>query len=107
LIIEPIKTGDFDLKIQWKYYDDFKANPDLYIDLAEQFQFNSVDGGKSMIKQRELQLTGTIKGMAMNYYIKDESRAKKVRQKIEDISQSVKLSASSFNASMKSSKNLL
>jgi hypothetical protein len=49
-----------------------------------------------------------VKGMAMNYYIKDEARAKKVRQKIEDFSQSVKLSASSFNSSMKSSKgNLL
>ena len=50
---------------------------------------------------------GTIQGKAMNYYIKDESRVKKIRQKIEDLPQSVKLSASSFTASMKSSKNLL
>lgn len=45
--------------------------------------------------------------MAMNYYLKDETRAKRIRHKIEDFPQSVKLSASSLNASMKSSKNLL
>lgn len=60
-----------------------------------------------MYKQESLQLLGMIKGMAMNYYIKDESRVKKIRQKIEDLPQSIKLSASSFTASMKSSKNLL
>lgn len=70
-------------------------------------QFNEAEGGKYLFKERELQLTGTIKGMAMNYYLKDETRAKRIRQKIEDLPQSVKLSASSLNASMKSSKNLL
>ena len=60
-----------------------------------------------MVKSSALQITGTIKGMAMNYYLKDEARVKKIRQKIEDVPQSIKLSASSFNASMKSSKNLL
>lgn len=60
-----------------------------------------------MYKHETFQLIGTIKGMAMNYYIKDESRVKKIRQKIEDLPQSVKLSASSFTASMRSSKNLL
>jgi hypothetical protein len=52
-----------------------------------------------MIKEKNLQIYGTIKGMAMNYYIKDESRAKKVKVKIEDGMQSVKLSNSSFQAS--------
>lgn len=60
-----------------------------------------------MVKSSALQIAGTIKGMAMNYYLKDEARVKKIRQKIEDVPQSIKLSASSFNASMKSSKNLL
>lgn len=82
LILEPIQTGDFDLRIQWRFFDDFKANPDLYPDLAEKFHFNAEEGTKTLIKERELQLTGNIKGMAMNYYIKDEARAKRVRQKI-------------------------
>lgn len=38
----------------------------------------------------------------MNYYLKDETRVKRVRQKIEDIAQSVKMSVSSF----KSSRNM-
>ena len=29
--MEPIKTGEFDFNIKWKYFDDFKINPDLYI----------------------------------------------------------------------------
>lgn len=41
LLIEPIKTGDFDINIKWKYFDDFKVNPDLYIDVAENVRFNS------------------------------------------------------------------
>lgn len=82
LILEPIKTGDFDLRVQWRFFDDFKANPDLYMDLAEQLQFNALEGTKSLLKHRELQLTGTVKGMAMNYYLKDETRAKRIRQKI-------------------------
>lgn len=41
LIIEPIQTGDFDIKLQWKYYDDFKINSDLYMDLAEQIIYNN------------------------------------------------------------------
>jgi hypothetical protein len=52
------------------------------MDLAEQLQFNALEGGKSLLKHRELQLTGTVKGMAMNYYLKDETRAKRIRQKI-------------------------
>lgn len=71
MIIEPIKTGDFDIRIEWQYFDDFKANPDLYMDLTEHHQFNSADGSKSMVKSSSLQITGTIKGMAMNYYLKD------------------------------------
>jgi hypothetical protein len=30
LIIEPIQTGDFDLQLEWNYFDDFKINPDAY-----------------------------------------------------------------------------
>jgi hypothetical protein len=30
LILEPVKTGEFDISIAWKYFDDFKVNPDLY-----------------------------------------------------------------------------
>ena len=41
------------------------------MDLGEQLQFNAAEGGKSVFKDRELQITGTIKGMAMNYYLKD------------------------------------
>ena len=41
------------------------------MDLGEQVQFNAAEGGKSLFKDRELQITGTIKGMAMNYYLKD------------------------------------
>ena len=37
--------------------------------------------------------------MAMNYYLVDESRAKKVKVKVEDGMQSVKLSNSSLQAS--------
>ncbi len=45
--------------------------------------------------------------MAVNYYIKDESRVKKVKVKLEDGPQSIKMSSSSFHtSSMKSSKNL-
>lgn len=54
-----------------------------------------------------MNLKGTIKGMAMNYYIKDESRAKKIRVKIDDASQSIKMSAASLSQSMKSSKTML
>jgi len=60
------------------------------------------------VKNDKLTIKGTTKGMAMNYYLKDEARAKKVRVKLEDGSQSVKLSATSLHQSMKSSKgNLL
>jgi hypothetical protein len=45
-------------------------------------QFNFAEGSKSLLKKRELQITGTIKGMAMNYYLKDETRAKRIRQKL-------------------------
>lgn len=41
------------------------------MDLAQHQQFNSADGAKSMLKSSSLQITGTIKGMAMNYYLKD------------------------------------
>ena len=30
LLIEPIKTGDFDFPLSWNYFDDFKAHPELY-----------------------------------------------------------------------------
>ena len=50
LMIEPIKTGDFDFNIQWKYFDDFKINPDLYPELTDQINFNQEDGLKSMTK---------------------------------------------------------
>jgi hypothetical protein len=54
-----------------------------------------------------MQITGMIKGMAMNYYIKDESKAKRVKVKFEENSQSIKMSSSSFHpSSMKSTKNL-
>ena len=45
--------------------------------------------------------------MAMNYYLKDESRAKKVKVKLDDGPQSIKLSSTSFQASMKSSQQRL
>ena len=52
LMIEPIKTGDFDLKILWKFFDDFKANPDLYLDVGERVQFNEAEGAKHLFKNR-------------------------------------------------------
>ena len=42
--------------------------------------------------------------MAMNYYLKDEARAKKVKVKLDDGLQSVKMSNSSFQ--MKSTRGL-
>lgn len=51
-MIEPIKTGDFDLKILWKFFDDFKANPDLYLDVGERVQFNEAEGAKHLFKNR-------------------------------------------------------
>lgn len=102
LILEPIKTGQFNITIPWNYFDDFKVNAHLYPHLEPIITFNQQDGHKTMIKQDQLLLYGVIKGMEMNYYIKDESRVKRVRQKIEDLPQSVKMSTSSF----KSSKNL-
>ena len=60
-----------------------------------------------MVKERKLNLVGTVKGMTMNYYLKDETRAKKIRQKVEDFTQSVKLSTTSFSASMSSAKQSL
>jgi hypothetical protein len=99
LLIEPIKTGDFDINIKWKYFDDFKINPDIYLDMGENVRFNDQDGQKSRIKESSLQIHGTIKGMAMNYYIKDDARAKKIKVKPEDGMQSVKLSNSSYQAS--------
>ena len=82
LIIEPIQTGDFDLQLQWNYNDDYKVNSELYPDLAENIIYNSVDGKKTLTKHEEFHIKGNIKGMAMNYYIKDESRAKKIRVKL-------------------------
>ena len=40
----------------------------------------------------------------MNYYLKDESKAKKIKVKLEDGSQSVKLSSTSFQNTLKSSQ---
>ena len=61
--------------------------------------FNKEDGLKSMSKEKSLLISGKIRGMAMNYYLKDEARAKKVKVKVDDGLQSVKLSNSSFQAS--------
>lgn len=57
-------------------------DPDLYLDIAETTSFNAKDGQKSMIKENNLQIYGTIKGMAMNYYLKDDARAKRVKVKL-------------------------
>jgi len=58
------------------------------------------------VKVKTLQLTGVIKGMAVNYYLKDESKAKKIKVKIDDIPQSVKMSNSSFPSTIRSAKSL-
>ena len=50
LLMEPIKTGEFDFCIKWKYFDDLKAHPDLYIEQSDNIQFNKEEGGKSLIK---------------------------------------------------------
>lgn len=71
LLLEPIKTGIFDFDIRWRYFDDFKLHSDLYIENNDQVWFNKQDGMKSMTKEKSLVITGTIKGMAMNYYLKD------------------------------------
>lgn len=97
--MEPIITGEFELNIKWKYFDPFKQSPNLYLEQAESTIFNEADGQKSLFKEKALRIHGTVKGMAMNYYIKDEGRAKKVKVKTEDGMQSVKLSNSSFQAS--------
>ena len=39
-MLEPIKTGDFNFEIKWKYFDDFKVSPDLYIEESERVRFN-------------------------------------------------------------------
>lgn len=43
-----------------------------------------------------------IKGVEINYFIKDESRARKVRERIEEPVSSVKLSTHSFKSISKS-----
>lgn len=50
LIVEPIKTGEFEINIKWKYYDDFKMNPEHYPALSERAIFNQIEGHKSLIK---------------------------------------------------------
>ena len=68
------------------------------------------------MKELVLTVSGDIKGMAMNYFLKDESKAKRVRIKLSDdmfnqsMNQSIKLSSSSkhtLNYSKTSSKNLM
>jgi hypothetical protein len=45
--------------------------------------------------------------MAVNYYLKDETKAKKIKVKIDDLPQSVKMSNSSFHpSSIRSAKSL-
>lgn len=105
--MEPVQTGVFDLKIGWRHYDPFKANPDLYPDLTAHTTYDAAAGSRLLIKNGELRVEGSVKGMAMNYYLRDEARARKVRVKVEEGGQSVKLSASSLNASMRSAKSLL
>lgn len=34
LFIEPVRTGEWVQEIKWKYYDDFKMNPQNYPHLA-------------------------------------------------------------------------
>jgi hypothetical protein len=106
LLLEPIQTGEFDFDLQWRYFDDFKITPNLYPELAEYVRFNEEDGAKSLSKDKSLRITGTIRGMAMNYYIKDEARAKKVKVKVDDTPQSVRLSNSSFQTSSKGSQRI-
>ena len=59
-----------------------------------------------MVKDNQLHIYGKIKGMAMNYYLKDEAKAKKVKVKLEDGSQSIKLSSTSFQSNLKSTQKL-
>lgn len=40
LLIDPIKTGDWQQEIKWKYYDDFKMNPSNYPDVFSFITFN-------------------------------------------------------------------
>jgi len=40
----------------------------------------------------------------MNYYLKDESKVKKIKVKLDDGSQSVKMSSTSFQNSLKGSQ---
>ena len=42
----------------------------------------------------------------MNYYLKDEAKAKKVKVKLDDGSQSIKLSSTSFQSNLKSTQKL-
>ena len=57
-----------------------------------------------MFKHKKMQMYGKIKGMDMNYYIKDEARAKRVKVKLDDGMQSVKMSNSSYQ--LKSSQRM-
>ena len=79
-------------------------SPDLYPEEGEKIRFNAEDGGKSMVKPRSLNIFGKIRGMDMNYYLKDEARARKVKVKLDDGMQSVKLSNSSYQ--LKSSQRM-
>jgi hypothetical protein len=33
LLIEPIRTGEWEQQLKWKYYDNFKLNPQEYPEL--------------------------------------------------------------------------
>lgn len=52
LLIEPVKTGDWEQELRWCYYDDFKLNPQNYPHLSHMTYNKNYDShSASYIKQ--------------------------------------------------------
>ena len=99
-MVEPIKTGDFEVQYEIQIFDNLPLHPegDNGNDICEIVPENR----KAFVRSDSLKIHADIKGIQISYFIKDESRAKKVRQKIEEPQGSIKLSSHSFKSGSKS-----
>lgn len=65
LLIEPIRTGEWDQQLKWKYYDNFKLNPQEYPELQKNtcFNLNYDNNSCNFIHSQSLTLKAEIKGI--------------------------------------------
>ena len=106
MLIEPIKTGDFDFNIQWQYFDDFKTNPISIPKYSTASGSTKKTEPKVWSKTTNFKYLGLLKKWPWTTILKTRQRAKKVKVKLEDGSQSIKLSSTSFQRNLKSTQKL-